>query len=430
MSFFTSTDFASACSNGTDWRDTSKLVLEQLELIRTQDDGYNFGFLYISDQLADDTTSIYNLFRSVLKIDNWIGSVGMGVIGNNEALIDAPAISAMIGRLPENSFCIFPKEKNHDLTDDEENADDENLEKQGPHTVPQGHVQQWLIENTPLLSVVHADPLAQDSPQGALSELEQTTNSFLVGGLTSSRTHHFQIANQVCDNALCGAFFADTIPVSTTLSQGCAPIGKFHTITKTDDNVILELDDKRAIDVLQDNLRNFACEKLGKEPKDFISSFSSVEASDQIPAEFKNLFNGQIHVGLPFSQSDQKDYVVRNIMGIDVDEGSITISDNAVTGKRLFFVERDKNSVASDLSKSLIALRKRVMAERGSFEPKGALYISCIARAFSDTPSTSADEMTLIHDIIGDVPLTGFYAGGEINNARLYSYTGVLTLFF
>ena len=35
----------------------------------------------------------------------------------------------------------------------------------------------------------------------------------------------------------------------------------------------------------------------------------------------------------------------------------------------------------------------------------------------------------MIRDVLGDFPLIGFYANGEISNARLYTYTGVLTLF-
>jgi small ligand-binding sensory domain FIST len=31
---------------------------------------------------------------------------------------------------------------------------------------------------------------------------------------------------------------------------------------------------------------------------------------------------------------------------------------------------------------------------------------------------------------LGDIPLTGFFANGEISNNRLYGYTGVLTLLF
>lgn len=37
--------------------------------------------------------------------------------------------------------------------------------------------------------------------------------------------------------------------------------------------------------------------------------------------------------------------------------------------------------------------------------------------------------MKLIKDIIGDVPLAGFYASGEAAKGHLYNYTGILTLF-
>ncbi len=423
MPLFTSTSFASTSASGTDWRDTSKKVLEQLESVRQNPDSFNFGFLYISDHLAEDATSIFNLFKSVLKIDDWVGSVGMGVIGCGKSYIDMPAISAMVGKFPKDSFCVFPADE--DAQDSEASSDDD-----ADELFLQDNVKAWLASHAPMLTLVHGDPMAIHDPQTFMRELESTTNSFLVGGLTSSRSKHYQIANGVRHNAVSGVFFADNVPVSTTLSQGCAPISALHTITKSDEFTILELDDRRALDVFQDDLRILAAKKLGKDPDDFIGDLKSMEASDYIPKEFKSLFKGQVHVALPFSQSDQKDYMVRNITGIDPDEGSISISENVTTGAHITFVERDEKSVAADLSRTLVALRKRVQAERGSFEPKAALYVSCVARGFSEKTSNSEDEMHLIKDIIGDIPLTGFYAGGEINNARLYGYTGVLTLFF
>ena len=339
MPLLTSTDFASASANGTDWRDTSKAVLEQLDSIRTENDGFNFGFLYISDHLADDASSIYNLFRSVLKIDDWIGSVGMGVVGTGESLVDQPAVAAMIGRFPENSFCVFPRNKRGsdlDLTEVPEEDKEEieiDLEKQGPRCLSKDAVEQWLIEHTPMLGVVHIDPLSSHNPQEFLTDLEHSTNCFFVGGLTSSRSHHFQIANGVCDSSLCGAFFADHVPVATVLSQGCAPAGNIHTVTKADDNVILELNERRALDVLQDDLRLLAGKKLGKELHEFPGSFSTIESSDLIPPEFKSLFRGQIHAALPLKHSDQNDFLVRNIAGIDADEGSIALAENVQAGK-------------------------------------------------------------------------------------------------
>lgn len=423
MPLFTSTSFASTSASGTDWRDTSKKVLEQLESVRQNPDSFNLGFLYISDHLAEDATSIFHLFKSVLKIDNWVGSVGMGVIGSGKSYVDMPAISAMIGRFPKDSFCVFPSE------DTEQNKEEENND--GTQGLPiQEEVKNWLADNNPMLTLAHGDPMATHDPQDFLRDLEKTTHSFIVGGLTSSRSKHYQISNAVRHNAVSGVFFADSVPVSTALSQGCSPISIRHTITKSDDLTILELDDRRALDVFQDDLRIIATKKLGKKPEEFTSDIKSVETSDQIPKEFSSLFKGQVHVALPFSQSDQNDFMVRNITGIDADEGSISISENILTGEHITFVERDEQSVSADLSRTLINLRKRVQSERGSFDPKAALYISCVARGFSEKNIKSEDEVCLIKDIIGNIPITGFYAGGEINNARLYGYTGVITLFF
>ncbi len=422
MSLFTSTGFASASASGTDWRDTSKNVLEKLDEVRQDSERFNFGFLYISDHLADDAGSIFNLFKSVLRIDNWVGSVGVGVIGCGDSYVDVPAISAMIGYFPEDSFCVFPA---HDkMLDEEEDNGDSDSDS------AQEHVAQWLLAQSPMLGVVHGDPMADKDPRETLQALEMTTNSFLVGGLTSSRAKHYQIANSVYSNSVSGVFFADTVPVSTMLSQGCVPVSGFHTVTKSDEFTILELDDKGALEVLQEDLRGVAAERLGKDPEDFVADLKSLETSDHVPDEFKNIFKGRVHVALPLSQSDQKDFMVRNITRIDVDEGSLSISENVSIGDNVLFVERNEESIASDLSRSLVDLRKRVQAERGCFEPKAALYVSCIARVADESEAVDDVEMGLIKDIIGDVPLTGFFAGGEINNGRLYGYTGVLTLFF
>ena len=77
-----------------------------------------------------------------------------------------------------------------------------------------------------------------------------------------------------------------------------------------------------------------------------------------------------------------------------------------------------------DLTRALGELKARLIRERGQFAPLGALYISCVARA-----GGAEREMQLVRDTLGDVPLAGFYANGEISNRRLYGYTGVLILF-
>jgi len=58
----------------------------------------------------------------------------------------------------------------------------------------------------------------------------------------------------------------------------------------------------------------------------------------------------------------------------------------------------------------------------------GALYVSCVGRGGAHFGAPSA-ELAIIRRALGDVPLVGFFAGGEIARRHLYGYTGVLTVF-
>ena len=60
--------------------------------------------------------------------------------------------------------------------------------------------------------------------------------------------------------------------------------------------------------------------------------------------------------------------------------------------------------------------------------PRGGLYYSCLGRGVALFGDDSA-ELKMIQETLGDFPLVGFFANGEIFNQRLYGYTGVLTLF-
>jgi small ligand-binding sensory domain FIST len=56
------------------------------------------------------------------------------------------------------------------------------------------------------------------------------------------------------------------------------------------------------------------------------------------------------------------------------------------------------------------------------------VYVSCSGRGGPHFGAPSA-EMQIVRRALGDVPLVGFFAGGEIARHHLYGYTGVLTVF-
>ncbi|MEM7018315.1 MAG: FIST C-terminal domain-containing protein, partial [Pseudomonadota bacterium] len=57
------------------------------------------------------------------------------------------------------------------------------------------------------------------------------------------------------------------------------------------------------------------------------------------------------------------------------------------------------------------------------------VYYTCLGRGPSLFIGEENRELKMIQEVLGDFPLTGFFGNGEISNNRLYSYTGVLTLF-
>ena len=59
---------------------------------------------------------------------------------------------------------------------------------------------------------------------------------------------------------------------------------------------------------------------------------------------------------------------------------------------------------------------------------RGALYVSCSGRGGPHFGGPNA-ELDLIRHALGEIPLVGFFAGGEIAGQQLLGYTGVLTVF-
>ena len=410
MSLFTSSHFASASASGSDWREAAKTVLEKLEDIKTDGAKFNLGFLYISDALSDDAEGIVNLFKSVLGIEHWVGANGVGVVGCGESFIDKPAISAMIGQFDDDAFCVFPP-------------------TQFDGDVARETLSPWLKQKDPMLVLAHGDPTAQEDPALVLKTLNGIIPGFMVGGLSSSRAQQVQIADRVSNDGISGVAFADSVKVITALSQGCTPIGETHTITRCDEHTILELNNEKPVTVFERDLRQMALNKIGEDPDNIVVDRFDIEGIEDMPEDFQKLMKGEMHVAFPVSDSDQNDYLVRNIMGIDQDDGSIMVTQYLSNGERVMFVHRDDETVQQDLSKTLVRLRKRATDESGHFDPKGAIYVSCAGRAMAEFEGRAKSEMALVRDIIGEIPLCGFYAGGEISNARLYGYTGVLTLF-
>jgi small ligand-binding sensory domain FIST len=126
--------------------------------------------------------------------------------------------------------------------------------------------------------------------------------------------------------------------------------------------------------------------------------------------------------GLPVGPS-RDDFLARNIIGFDARHKLLAIAAPVEQDAELMFCRRDRQAAREDLSAMLASVRTRL-----SGAPKGGLYIACIARG-ANMFGAPGVEMELIRRELGDMPLVGFLANGEIAHDQLYGYTGVLTLF-
>jgi small ligand-binding sensory domain FIST len=419
MAAFTTDRFISAAASGTDWRETTRRVLEDLEQGGGTAD-MNVGFLYLTDSLADDAAHILGMLKTVTGIQTWVGTVSLGVCGCGQEYIDETAIAVMVGKFSSGEWTLIP-------------SVDLNM------APARETLEGWLDGHEPMLAVVHGDPMLEPDPNTVLAELARVTGAFLVGGLSSSRGEQLQIAGDIHQAGISGVLFSEAVPVSTAMTQGCVPLGPVHTVTRCDGHMVMELDGQRAFDVFVQDLRKAAGHLLGEQ-----SAIASGVNPPALPAlsEIEHLFRGEVHVAFPVPESDQRDYIVRHAIGIDPEEGHIAVAYEASPGDRMMFVQRDDRAMCEDLSRTLVDLRERVIRERGSFAPKGALYMSCLARSMSDfgagqagrgpgqpASRTVGGEMKLVREVLGDIPLAGFYANGEISNHRLYGYTAVVILF-
>ena len=59
------------------------------------------GFLYVTDAIAEDLGSILTYLRQTTGIEDWVGTVGMGICASGIEYFDRPAAVAMAAPLPK-----------------------------------------------------------------------------------------------------------------------------------------------------------------------------------------------------------------------------------------------------------------------------------------------------------------------------------------
>ena len=375
------TAFKVVHTQAEDWAQAAKVCADGLE---QSGEAFNLGFIYATDKLSGDLTSILTYLRQKTGIEHWVGSVGIGICamdGDGQygagEYFDLPALAVMGMVLGEDDFQVLPT-------------------FEGEVDELPGKALDWISESGTSFGIVHGDP-SNDLIPALIEELAARSSGFLVGGLTSSTLESYQIAERVTAGGLSGVMFAPGLEIATCHSQGCTPVSDSHIISDCVDNILISLDGRPALDVFK--------EDIGDDLADDLAQVA-----------------GLVHAALPITGSDTGDYLVRSLVGIDPDRGWLAIGEQVEAGQRVLFVRRDPLSAETDMRNQLENLKNRL-----GKPPRAAFYFSCLGRG-PVMFGSEGRELSLIEEVFGEMPLVGFFGNGEISHNRLYGYTGVLTL--
>lgn len=376
-----------------DWRIALAQAVSQLQTdiaARTARCGeraeYTLGWCYLTDYYAPHAEAIVAALHAQLPGVAWVGTVGIGVSAGGTEYIDEPALALMLAPLARTSFRLFS----------------------GLQPLPGAAA--GFVAHTAL---VHAEASTPDV-QELLEELAaRTATGYLFGGLASARNRTLHIADHVLEGGLSGVAFGPEVELISRVTQGCQPIGPARTITAGEGNFVITLDERPALDCILDDLRLDAA----LEDEDLAEALSGTLVGLSCGDEDVPASPGQFG----------SNTIVRHLVGVDPQHRVLAIADAADPGRRLAFCTRNAIAARADLERIAGEIRREAAARVGT-RMAGALYVSCSGRGGPHFGARNA-ELRTVRNVLGDVPLVGFFAGGEIARDHLYGYTGVLTVF-
>ncbi len=408
------------------WKMAAGLVLAQLRAqmaLHGYADAPTLGLLYITDHYANAAKDILDHLSSELsEVTDWSGTVGVGIASNNVEYFDEPALAVMLCELPVDQYRVFSGVAPLSLGFE-------------AHT-----------------ALIHADGNTADLQELIRDMALRTGSGYLFGGLSASRAQSVQFAvggngnirgqgaaGGVFTGGLSGVAFGEGVGLISRVTQGCQPVSKTRTVTAFESNVVTGLDGQPALDVMLHDLGVTLAE-----PQEALTAVRAtlvglVGQEDVVGSNGNN--------GVSLRGNFGSDVLVRHIIGLDPGRHGVAIADRLDEGMQLAFCQRNVQAARADLTRICAEIREELEPQELPLQTAtalaqseadsaphparriaGAVYVSCSGRGGPHFGGPSA-ELQIVRRALGDVPLVGFFASGEIARHHLYGYTGVLTVF-
>lgn len=361
---------------------------------------------FATPHYADALGRLPELIAAAFAPGRFIGCTATGVIGGGREVEDEPALAITAAHLPDVEIDCFHLEA-------------EALP--GPDQSPDAWVELLGVAPEPapqFLLLANPTGAAGFDPRPLLMGLDYAyAQSPKIGGLASAlHGNVLFLDDEVLHSGCVGLALRGDIAVDTVVAQGCRPVGDPMVITGCSGHYLQELDDRPSVEAL-------------------MALYAGLPAADQDLMKTNGLFLGIASTELK-QDLGHGDFLIRNVIKLDSANGIIGVGDMLRTGQTVQFHLRDADTAAEDLAFML----QRYTGSRAdpgadtpaAATPAGALLFTCTGRGqhLFGHPNHDSD---LFAAALGDVPMGGFFCGGEIGPVggatHLHGYTCSFALF-
>jgi small ligand-binding sensory domain FIST len=264
------------------------------------------------------------------------------------------------------------------------------------------HTNGWLV---------FIDPFHLDSETWLKTWNEAYAPVPVLGGLasgdSSEQATQVYLNGEVYDEGGVAISIGGEVRLVGVTSQGCTPIGETWTLTKVEQNIIHQIGNRPAYEVLAETFNQLT--------------------PDQQKGARGNLFIGLV-VNEYLEDFHRGDFLIRNLLGADPRSGSIAVGALPRLGQTVQFQRRSKEAATEDMEELLTRARKQL----GSAPIYGGCLCSCNGRGQNLFGRPNHDAQ-MVQQRLGPLGLAGFFCNGEIGpvgeKSFLHGYTASLALF-
>jgi len=241
----------------------------------------------------------------------------------------------------------------------------------------------------PKYIVLHFDPLVGANMDAFLDGLHREVECPVIGGAAGhtmgvSIARTFQYANdEVLSGAAVAVALAGNVIFEGGISMGCSPVGVQMMVTRSEGNVVLELDGRPALEVWQ-QITQLSPEHLNAEG------------------------TAALAIGVP----SHSGHLIRAAFLFDIERGGIVLQAGVEPGTKVMLYHRTIAAVLDGTRRVARDLAQRLQGKR----VRAVLGFECGARTapFLGEEATLAENLELQNILAPDAEYTGVVVWGEL----------------